>query len=29
MIMVKLSYFPEYEITESSLTKWRVKKKVQ
>lgn len=28
MTMVKITYFPEYEITESSLTKWRIKKQV-
>jgi len=29
MIMVKLTYFPEYEITENSLSQWRIKKEVQ
>ncbi|CAH1732081.1 unnamed protein product [Aphis gossypii] len=29
MIMVKITYFPEYEITENLLSQWRVKKQVQ
>lgn len=28
MVVIKLTYFPEYKITESSLSKWRVNNEV-